>query len=442
MIDYVLSLLEVLEDRFWTFGGIPMLLSLGLYLSYKSGWFQIRQLPTVFSIFKGFISSKDESDRGVSPIHAFFASVGGCVGVGNVISVCTAVQVGGPGAVFWIWVTAILGMLVKYGEIYLGVKFREKDKGNSFFGGPMVYLKKVPGGSWLAPIVAVLMCIYGVEIYMFRVMTHSISHGWGIDPYLIMALLLFLVLGVGQGGVRLVGKMSTILIPLFLVGFSGMSFWVFAMNYQQIPAMFISIFVHAFTPHAAIGAFTGSSMMLAMSHGIRRACYTADIGVGYAATIHSETSEAVPQKQASLGIMDVILDTFVICTLSMFLILLTGTWHQGIAEDFVVAAAFSKYFSYVDVIWPLFIFLLGYSSLLAFFAAGRRAAIMLFPKYGSVLYIVFAGAAFLFFSFFGSLAHCMSVMSIVGTLLLMINLYGLYYLKDEVVFNLRSSNKN
>lgn len=437
MINHILSLLTVLEDRFWTYGGIPMLLGLGFYLSYKSRWFQVRQLPQVFSIFKGFITKTEKSDRGVSPIHAFFASVGGCVGVGNVISVCTAVQVGGPGAVFWIWVAATLGMLVKYGEIYLGVKFREKDKDHSYFGGPMVYLKKVPGGSWLAPLVAGLMCIYGVEIYMFRIMTHSMSHGWGLDPYFVIALLLFLVLGVGQGGVRLVGKLSTVLIPLFLIGFSGMSLWIFAMNYDKVPAMLASIFIHAFTPHAAVGAFAGSTMFLAMSHGIRRACYTADIGVGYAGTIHAETSEAVPQKQASLGIMDVILDTFVICTLSMFIILLTGTWHQGIAEDFVVAEAFSQYFSYVNIIWPLFIFLLGYSSLLAFFAAGRRAAMFLFPKYGSPLFMLFAGSAFLFFSFFGSLAHCMSVMSIVGTLLLIINLYGLYYLKDEVVFDLR-----
>jgi len=216
-----------------------------------------------------------------------------------------------------------------------------------------------------------------------------------------------------------------------------MSFWVFAMNLAKIPSMLVSIFVHAFTPHAAVGAFAGSSMMLAMSHGIRRACYTGDIGVGYASIIHSESSEAIPGKQAAMGIMDIILDTFIICTLSMFIILLTGTWHQGISEDFVVAEAFTQYFSYVHVIWPFFIFLLGYSSLLAFFVAGRRSAMLLSQKYGATLYLVFAAFAFLLFSFVGTLAQCMAVMSIVGILLLMINLYGLFYLKDEVVFDLK-----
>ncbi|MBM17863.1 MAG: sodium/alanine symporter protein [Epsilonproteobacteria bacterium] len=438
MLDQMFIMFETLEDIFWTYGGIPMLLGLGIYLSFKSGWFQIRQLSTVFSIFKSFMTQESsDKQRGVNPMYAFFASVGGCIGVGNVISVCTAVQVGGPGAVFWIWVAALLGMLVKYGEIYLGVKFRIKDKADSYFGGPMIFLKKVPGGAILAPIVTILMCLYGVEVYMFKIMTHSMSVGWGINQYIVIAMLLFLVLGIGQGGVKLVGKMSSFVIPLFLVGFSGMSLWVFAMNFAKIPAMLSSIFVHAFTAHAAVGAFAGSTMMMAMSHGIRRACYTADIGVGYAATIHAETSEAVPQKQASLGIMDIILDTFVICTLSMFVILLTDTWHQGISEDFVVAVAFAKYFPYVDVIWPFFIFLLGYSSLLAFFVSGRRSAMLLSPKYGAQLYLLFAAAAFVFFSFYGTPAQTMAVMSIVGTLLLMINLYGLFWLRDEVVFDLK-----
>lgn len=438
MLNHIFSLFEIVEDTFWTYGGIPMLLSLGMYLSYKSNWFQIRQLPQVFSIFKGFITDEGKGkDRGVHPIHAFFASVGGCVGVGNVISVCTAVQIGGPGAVFWIWIAALLGMLVKYGEIYLGVKFRIKDRGNSFFGGPMIYLKKVPGGTWLAPLVTILMCIYGVEIYMFRIMTHSMSEGWGIPSNIVIIALLVMVLGIGQGGVRLVGKISTFVIPVFLVGFSLMSGWVFAMNFAKIPSMLGSIFIHAFTPHAAIGAFAGSSVIMAMSHGIRRACYTGDIGVGYASTIHAESSEAAPGKQASMGIMDIILDTFVICTLSMFIILLTGTWHQGFSEDFVVAESFKMYFNYVDVIWPFFIFLLGYSSLLAFFSAGRRSAMLLFPNHGSWLYVIFAGGAFLLFSFVGSLSQCMAVMSITGALLLAINLYGLFYLKDEVVFDLK-----
>ncbi len=439
MLEQIFSFIELLDGVFWTYGGVPMLLGLGFYLSCKSKWFQIRQLPAVFSIFKKFALQKSNDDeRGVKPIHAFFASLGGCVGVGNVIGVCTAVQVGGPGAVFWMWVAALMGMLVKYGEIYLGIKFRIKDKDNSYFGGPMIYLRKVPGGSILAPIVSVLLCLYGVEIYMFRVLTDSVSIGWGINPLIVIVLLLFLVLGIGQGGIKLVGRLSTYMIPLFLAVFSFMSFWVFVMNFDKIPAVIWSIFAHAFSPHAAIGAFAGSSIILTMSNGIKRACYTGDIGVGYASTIYAESREAVPQLQASQGIVEIILDTFIICNLSVFVILLTGTWHQGISENLVVAESFAQYFPYVQIIWPLFIFLLGYSSLLAFFAVGRRSAMLLFPKYGSLYYMIFAASAFIAFSFLGTATQCMAVMALVGMLLLSINLYGLYCLRDEVNFDLKS----
>ena len=439
MYHSIFTMFETLESIFWMYGGIPILLGLGGYLSCKSKWFQIFQLCRVFSIFKEFLFEKPHGEqRGVSPIYAFFASVGGCIGIGNVIGVCTAVQVGGPGAVFWIWVAGLLGMLVKYGEIYLGVKFRIKDKEDSYFGGPIIFLQKVPGGFVLAPIVMVLMCFYGAEVYMFKIVTHSISFGWGIPLPLVVGLLLLLILGIGQGGVRLVGRLSSIIIPIFIVCFSFMSLWIFLLNYDKMPAMLASIFIHAFTPHAAVGAFTGVGVVMVMVHGIRRACYVADIGVGYASTIHAETHEAIPQKQAALGIVDVILGTFIISTLSLFLILLTETWHQGISEDFVVAVSLARYFPYVDKVWPLFIFLLGYSSLLAFFVSGRRSAMLLLPKYGSLLYLIFAAVLYSLFAFFATFGQCIAVMSIISTLLLIINLYGLFCLKDEVEFNLKN----
>lgn len=438
-LDQIFSAIEVLDDVFWTYGGVPLLLTLGIFLSYKSRFFQIRQLPLVFTIFKHFAQQKsDDHQRGVKPIHAFFASVGGCVGVGNIIGVCTAVQIGGPGAVFWMWTAALIGMLVKYGEIYLGIKYRIKDSNHSYFGGPMIYLRQVPGGKYLAPLSALLLCFYGIEIYIFRVITHSVSHGWGIQSHIVIPCLLLLVVGIGQGGVKWVGKLTSITIPIFLVIFSGMSFWVFMQNYAKLPAVFWSIFAHAFAPHAALGAFAGSSIIMSMSHGIKRACYTGDIGIGYAATIHAETSEAVPQRQASLAIIDILLDSFIVCTLSVLLILVTGTWHQGISENFIVAQSLGLYFPHVTLIWPLFIFLLGYATLTAFFAAGRRSAMLLSPKYGAKIFLALATMSFLTFSFVGTATQCMSVMALVGMMLLSLNLYALFHLRNVVNFNLKS----
>ena len=435
MLELFFSIIESIDSLGWIYVVLPLFLGLGIYLSCMARWFQIRQLPIVFSNFKKFVLQKsDDSARGIKPIYAFFAYVG----VGNVVGVCTAVQIGGPGAVFWMWVTAIIGMLIKYSEIYLGIKFRIKDKQDSYFGGPMIYLRRVPGGRILAPLVAVFLCLYGVEIYIFQVVTDSISSGWGLNSYFVMTILLILILGIGRGGVRVVGRIGSYLIPFFVAAYSFMSFFVLAMNFTKIPGVFLSIFTHAFQPHSAIGAFAGSTVVLAMTNGMKRACYTGDIGIGYSSTIHSESREANPCKQASLGIMDIFLDTFIICNLSVFVILLTGTWNQGVSANWVVAESFSKYFTYVHIIWPLYIFLLGYSTLLAYFAVGRKSAMFLFPKYGSVGYMIFTSFVLIISSFTGTMVQCLSVMAIIGLLLLLINIYGLFWLRDEINFDLRS----
>lgn len=436
MFNHFLSYLELLEDSFWVYGGVPTLIVIGCYLSYKSKFFQVRKLGSILKLFYNYVGGKSHDGRGVHPIHVFFASIGGCVGIGNVIGVCTAVQVGGPGAVFWMWIAGLFGMLVKYAEIYLGMEYRIHDKENGYVGGPMVYLQKIPGGKFLSKVVAALLCIYGIEIYMFRIMTHSMVTGWHMNQYAAIFALLVLILLIGRGGVRLVGKVSSAIIPLFLIAFASMSCWVMFKNLHMIPHVFATIFKSAFTSHAAIGAFAGSSVMMAMSHGIRRACYTGDIGIGYASTIHSESSETNASKQASMGIVAIVLDTFIICTLSVLLILLTDVWHSGVHEAEVVAHALGKYFSHIDVIWPLFIFLLGYSSLIAFYAVGRKAAEFLFGSMGSKLYPVFAALAFLGVSFIGQEQHAMMIMSITGTLLLIVNVYGMIMLINGVKFDL------
>lgn len=442
MIDQFFNILQDFDEAFWQYFGVPALIGIGLYLSVKSRFFQIRQFPQILKIFKGFAQQKeDDASRGVAPIHAFFASVGGAIGVGNLVSVCISIQIGGPGAVFWMWVAALLGMLVKYGEIYLGVKFRIQNNENSYTGGPMIFLKHVPGGKFWSMFATLLMCLYGIEIYIFRVVTYSISDGWNISPFIVIPTLLFLVLGVGKGGVRIVGKICSIVIPFFLAAYLGMGFWVIFKNITFLPTILWSIFRHAFTPHAAIGAFIGNTFMMSVSHGVRRACYTGDIGVGYASTMHAETKESIPARQAAMGVIDIFLDSFVVCTMSMLLILIGGMWHKGVDPMFMISETLAQYFPHVNLIWPLFIFLLGYTTLIAFFAAGRRAATILSPKHGASVYLAFATVAFLVLPLIGTQMQCLDIMSLVGCLLLICNLYGLYFLRDRVVFDVTTTEK-
>lgn len=442
MLDQLLIALEIVDEFFWSYIGAPGLIILGIYFSWKSRFFQVRQIRHIVNIFKESAQKKynDPQVRGIAPMQAFFASIGGAIGTGNLVAVGTTLKIGGPGAVFWLWVAGILGMLVKYGEIFLGVKFRIQNNENSYTGGPITYLRHVPHGFFWSGFVAVLMCLYGTEIFIFRVVSSAVSDGWNLNQHFVIFTLLFLVVGIGQGGVRLVGKVCSKVIPLFLIVYIGMGIFVLIKNITVIPAVFALIFKHAFTPHAAMGAFVGNTIALAVAHGVKRACYVGDIGVGYAATMHAETQESVPARQAAFGIIDVFLDVFVVCTMSMMLILVTGVWHQDINPDYMVKTALSQYFPFVPLIWPLFIFLLGYTTLIAFFAAGRRAATTISAKYGARMYEILSVTALLIFSFVGTNAQCLSVMSIVGSLLLACNLYGLFMLKDHVNFDL-SENK-
>lgn len=434
MYHSIISTLEMAEELLWSYFGVPIVMILGLYLTYKSNFIQIRKLPFVFKTFFGYMKPREQCEKGVHPLKAFFAAVGGCVGIGNIVGICTAVQLGGPGALFWIWVTALAGMILKYSEVYLGLRYRVTNENGGYNGGPMYFLKKVFKGSWVPKLVCVLLCIYGVEVYQFSVITHSVSTNWGVNSYLVIGTLLVLVIFAGSGGVKRVGTISSMTLPLFILVYVGMGSWVLVNNITVLPEVFMQVITSAFTGHAAVGGFVGAGVMAAMSHGIRRGCYTGDVGVGYASVIHSESSVQQPEKQAVLAIFDIFLDTFIICTTSILLVLTTQLWHEPIEAGLLVQTALGQYFPYMEVFMPVFLFLLGYNTINAYFCVGLKCADHLAPRYGRAIYYAYAVTALLIFSFMGT-SQAQTVMAIAGVSLLIINGYGIFRLRHEISFD-------
>lgn len=438
-MDNFVTFIDFIENLLWTYCGVPLVIFLGLYLSFKSNFFQIRHLPTVFKTFFGFFKvRKDDSvpsgnRQGVHPLKAFFAAVGGCVGIGNIVAICTAVQLGGPGALFWIWITALAGMIIKYSEVYLGLRYREKREDGGYNGGPMYFLSRAFKGKWVTRLVCVLLCIYGVEVYQFSIITTSVSVNLGINSYVVIAALLFLVIFAGVGGVDRVGNISSKSLPLFVLLYVSMGAWVLIDHIHIIPQVLQEVFVSAFSGHAAIGGFAGGGIMLAMSHGIRRGCYTGDIGVGYASVIHSETSETVPEKQALLAVFDIFLDTFIVCTTSLFLVLSTGLWKEPIEAGMLIQTILSDYFPYMHYFMPFFLFMLGYNTINAYFCVGLKCSEFLSPRWGRKVYLTYAVFALLLFSFIGT-AQAQAVMAVAGVSLLMINCVGIFILRKEISF--------
>ncbi len=437
MINNFFSHLEILNDFIWGYVAFALIVVFGLYFTLKSRVFQIRKF---IGIFLNFISLKkkiEHTQRGIHPLKTFYAAIGGCIGIGNVVGIATAVQIGGPGALFWTWVGGFLGMLLQYSEVYLGMIYRKKNAHGGYDGGPMYFLPKAYKCKWIAYVVAFLLCLYGMEIFMFNVMADSISLNWHLNKYLVVGVLLAAVLAVTYGGIRRVGSVCGKIIPLFIVLYLVMGAWVLFQHSADIPRIISLIFKGAFTEQAAIGGFAGSSVMLAISMGLSRGAYSGDIGVGYMSIIHAESSEQNPRKQASLSIMVIFIDTFIICTMSILLAIITDKWYTTKDVTLMVQEALGMYFPHMEIFMPFFLFLLGYTTIISYFAVGVKCARFISQKYGSWLYYIMACIALIVFAFVDP-EQAFVVMSIAGASLLIINLIGIFILRKQIKFDAAS----
>jgi len=434
MFNHVFNLLMEADAVFWGYIGFSIIIVLGCFLTFTTRFFQIRAFPHVVYTFVQEVLHNPASTRGLQPLKAFFASVGGMLGVGNIVGIVTAIQLGGPGALFWVWVAGFAGTLIKYSEIYLGLKYRVRNESQSYDGGPMYFLKKAFGVKWVSVVVCILLCIYGAEIYQFNVVVETIAYSWDINRFLVAFGLLSLVLFAVMGGVPRVARVCSWIMPGFMLFYISMSLWVIGNYFTDLPAVLAMVFKSAFSGHAALGGFAGSTMMLAIQNGMAGACYAADIGIGYDSTIQSESHTVYPERQARMAFFGVCLDNF-ICTLSILVVLVTGLWHIPIESKSapLVQMALSQHFPFMDVIMPLFIFVLGYTTLIAYLIVGIKCAKYLSPRNGAKIYIGYSISVFTFFAFFDQ-TQALLVMRMAGALLLIINLAGIYRLRNEIVF--------
>lgn len=428
------QLLETINEFIWGHIAFLLIFGLGIYFSVSSRFFQIRCFGAIFRTFISFFKEKN-AGKGIHPLKVFFAAIGGCIGIGNVVGIVTAVQIGGPGALFWAWIAGLAGMLIQYSEVYLGLKHRIENKEGSYDGGPMYFLPFAYKGKWIAPLICFLLCLYGVEIFMFNVMTDSFASNWKVNEYLVVACLMVAILVVARGGIKRVGEVCSGLIPLFILLYVIMALWVIFQHFSDIPALFASIFKGAFTPQAAKGGFAGSTVMLTLSMGLSRGAYSGDIGVGYTSVLYAESGTHKIQKQASLTIIGIFIDTFVICSLSILVVLATGHWNSGVDVTLMVQEALGLYFPYMHIFMPVFLFLLGYTSILAYFVVGVKCAKFISPKWGPIFYYLYACIALPVFAFVDA-TQAFVIMSLSGAFLLILNLFGIFLLRKQVRFGL------
>jgi len=430
----IFAYLEAIEAFYWGYIGFTIVVAAGVYFTFRSNFYQFRVLAHPLRTIRE-VQASAAGGVGINPFRVYFASVGGMVGLGNIIAVVTAITLGGPGALLWLWVAALSGTLIKYAEVYLGIKFRIDDGDKGHHGGPMIYLQRAFQNRWLSRslpfIYCILLAIYGVEIATFVITVDVLSDTFHWYRPLVLGVTLFLTLYGGFGGLHRLANISTAMMPPFILGYIFCCLYVIGLHISLLPHVLGEVFVSAFTGHAAVGGFAGSSMLMAMQLGTARAVYSGDLGIGYDSIVQSSSRANDPKTQAALSIFGVATDA-VVCTMSMLVVLVSGIWKDpGVQACHAVSTVFARFFPHVDKMMAVLIFIAGYTTVIAYLTVGEKAMRYLFPQWGRRVYFVYAVVAFVAFSFLDQ-TRALTVMMISGGLLMLTNLSGIWKLRHEI----------
>lgn len=441
LIDSLFEVIIFLDNFFWSYIGWAFVLFAGLYLTWKSGGLQFRALYNFRRNIKAIYTEANENkDEGIHPFKLYFASVGGMVGLGNIVGISVAMMIGGPGSLFWTVIASFCGMLLKYSEIFLGVKHRIRNNHGGYDGGPMYYLKDAFGkntflGRFLASLSAVIICLYAVDTLQFLVLVDRIEETFEINRALVVFGLLIIVVYSSIGGIQRLANICTYVMPVFMLTYIGVSGYIIIYNASILPDFFWLVLKSAFTSQAEIGGFAGSTMILAAYLGMSKTVYSGDIGVGYDSIVQSETRIINPKRQATLAIYSLFTDTF-ICLMTNVMVGVTGAWYNfnHLKPSDVVASIIGEYFPYSELFFTCLLFFAGFTTLIAFLAAGIKCARYLNPKYGTKIYLMYAVFAFIVFSNV-SQDKLLAFMGIISGLLVLINVTGILKLRKEIDFS-------
>lgn len=434
-MEILFSLIVFLEDFFWGYVGWILIVASGIYLTYISKGLQFQALFHFKKNLKEiYIQAHDATYEGINPFKLYFASVGGMVGLGNIVFITTAVMIGGPGSIFWIILASLSGMLLKYSEIYLGMKYRIKNDKNGFDGGPMYFLQHAFKGKYMAYLFAFLLCLYGVEISNFLIIVDRMEYSFQFNRSLIIAIFLIIVIYSSIGGISRLANICSTIMPIFMLGYVIFAIYVISCNYTLLPDLFRTVLVSAFTGHAPVGGFIGSTMILSAYLGISKTVYSGDIGIGYDSIMQSETRIVCPKMQAILAIYALFTDTL-ICLLTNVMVGVTGSWYtlNHLAPSDIVARLLADYIPYSDLFMTILLFFAGYTTIIAYLAAGTKCAKFISPKYGRLVYLLYAMFAFVFFCNF-SQSNVMIIMGLLSGMLVLINIIGILRLRKNIEF--------
>ena len=391
MLSTIESINNVVNDFIWGVPAMICIIGVGLYLSIRMGFIQVRKFAYAMKVTIGRIFRKREaSDGALTPFQAVCTALAATVGTGNIAGVAGAIAIGGPGAVFWMWISALLGMCTKFSEVTLAVHFREKNAEGDLVGGPMYYIKNglKKQWHWLAYLFAAfgVLTVFGTgnatqvntittaidsALYNYGVISEQNVSTLNLVIGIILAVLIGLIL---LGGIKRIGQVAEKLVPFMAVIYIILAIGVVILNYRNIPTVFASIFKGAFSPASVTGGAVGSFFM-SMKKGVSRGIFSNEAGLGTGSIAHACADTRKPVKQGFFGIFEVFVDTIVICTLTALVILCSGVpvgYGDAAGAELTILGFTSTYGSWVSIFTAIAMCCFAFSTIIGWGLYGTR----------------------------------------------------------------------
>ncbi|MBA1335269.1 MAG: Sodium/glycine symporter GlyP [Firmicutes bacterium] len=436
-MEFLMQLNGQINGIVWGPIMLLLLVGTGIYFTFRTNFLSIAKLGYVLknTVMKMF-EKKTQGEGEITPFQALATALAATVGTGNIAGVATAIALGGPGAIFWMWVSAIFGMTTKFAEVVLAINFREKKEDGRFVGGPMYYIEKGLGMKWLAVVFAIFgaLAAFGIgNMVQANSVAASMEATFGINKLVSGVVLAIAAAAVILGGLKRIAQVTEKLVPFMAVFYIVGALIIIIINIGKLPAAFGMIFGSAFTGSAAVGGFAGSTLMIAMRRGVARGVFSNEAGLGSAPIAHAAATTDHPVRQGLWGIFEVFADTLVICSLTALAILVTGVWTSGETGAALSTAAFNQGLPGPGgVIVAVGILLFAFSTLLSWAYYGERCAEYVLGSKVNMIYRVL-WIPFVVIGAIGGLEFLWDLADTLNGLMAIPNLVGLLGLSGVVI---------
>ena len=432
----ILAINKMIGDVVWGPPMLILLLGTGILLSCMTGFIVIKKFGYIMrsTLLKMFKQS-GHGEGEVSAFQAVSTALAATVGTGNIAGVALAIAIGGPGAVFWMWLSAIFGMTTKFSEVILAVTYRKKNPDGSISGGPMYYIARGLGWKWLAGFFATFAMIasFGIGcMTQSNSIADALNASFNANPYIVGIVLAVLAGIVILGGIKRIGQVTEKLVPFMAFFYIVGALVIIFINAKEIPHAFSMIFSSAFTGHAATGGFAGATMMMALRNGLSRGVFTNEAGLGSAPIAHAAATTDHPVRQGLWGVFEVFMDTIVICTMTALVVLVSGVWDSGLQGAALTSAAFDEGFRGGKYIVSVGLSLFAFSTILGWSYYGEKCTeYILGRKFVTPYRVVFI--CLVFVGAIGGLQSIWAISDTLNGLMAIPNLIGLVLLSGAVV---------